>query len=274
MAKELFNRYVWLIDTLQRYGRLTRRKIDGLWQRSEYSDGKPMARRTFMNYRQAIQEMFDVNIECDASTYEYYIEDPDALQGNGARVWALNTLAVSNMLNKSQELRNRTSSHTLAAPYFVKLFRQRWYVIAKDFTDRKIKTYALDRVASLELSSRTFVYPDSFSPIDYFRDCFGITHDDMPAQEVVLRVPALQANYLRTLPLHESQEELDRNEHSSTFHYRLKITPDFEQEVYALGYWQAEVLSPQTLRDAVAERLSRSLACYGTAGLSCHEHRK
>ncbi len=202
MAKELFNRYVWLIDTLQRYGRLTRREIDGLWQRSEYSDGKPMARRTFMNYRQAIQEMFDVNIECDASTY------------------------------------------------------------------------ALDRVASLELSSRTFVYPDSFSPIDYFRDCFGITHDDMSAQEVVLRVPALQANYLRTLPLHESQEELDRNEHSSTFHYRLKITPDFEQEVYALGYWQAEVLSPQTLRDAVAERLSRSLACYGTAGLSCHEHRK
>ena len=98
MAKELFNRYVWLIDTLQRYGRLTRREIDGLWQRSEYSDGKPMARRTFMNYRQAIQEMFDVNIECDASTYEYYIEDPDALQGNGARVWALNTLAVSNML--------------------------------------------------------------------------------------------------------------------------------------------------------------------------------
>ena len=55
MAKELFNRYVWLIDTLQRYGRLTRGEIDGLWQRSEYSDGKPMARRTFMNYRQAIQ---------------------------------------------------------------------------------------------------------------------------------------------------------------------------------------------------------------------------
>ena len=117
-----------------------------------------------------------------------------------------------------RSFRRVTSSHTLVAPYFVKLFRQRWYVIAKDFTDRKIKTYALDRVASLELSSRTFVYPDSFSPIDYFRDCFGITHDDMPAQEVVLRVPALQANYLRTLPLHESQTDLDRNEHGSTFH--------------------------------------------------------
>ena len=89
----------------------------------------------------------------------------------------------------------------------------------------------------------------------------------MPAQEVVLRVPALQANYLRTLPLHESQEELDRNEHSSTFHYRLKITPDFEQEVYALGYWQAEVLSPQTLRDAVAERLSPKFGVLRNGGV-------
>ena len=83
MAKELFNRYVWLIDTLQRYGRLTRGEIDGLWQRSEYSDGKPMARRTFMNYRQAIQEMFDVNIECDASTYEYYLGDSLRLREAG-----------------------------------------------------------------------------------------------------------------------------------------------------------------------------------------------
>ena len=86
MAKALFNKYVWLIDMLQRYGRLTRREIDDLWLKSEYSEGKPMARRTFMNYRQAIQEMFDVNIECDTSTYEYYIEDSEALQKSGGRM--------------------------------------------------------------------------------------------------------------------------------------------------------------------------------------------
>ena len=173
MAKELFNRYVWLIDLLQRYGRLTRREIDELWMRSEYSEGKPMARRTFMNYRQAIQEMFDVNIECDPSTYEYYIEDPEALEGSGARVWALNTLSVNTLLNESQELRDRivlenipsgqkflrqvfeamkesrmvwlsyhsfrriTGSRTLVAPYFVKLFRQRWYVVGLPAEERR-----------------------------------------------------------------------------------------------------------------------------------------
>ena len=298
MAKELFNRYVWLIDMLQRYGRLTRREIGELWLRSEYSDGKPMARRTFMNYRQAIQEMFDVNIECDASTYEYYIEDPEALQGSDARVWALNTLAVNSMLNERQELRERivlenipsgqkflrfvfeamkenrlvslvyrsfrrsAGAHVLVAPYFVKLFRQRWYVVGLHMEERRIKTYALDRVSSLELSDRTFVYPEGFAPADYFKDCFGITCDERPVEEVVLRVPALQANYLRTLPLHESQVESERNDCYSTFRYRVKITPDLEQEIYALGFWQVEVLAPQSLRRAVAARLVGNLSCY------------
>ena len=298
MAKELFNRYVWLIDLLQRYGRLTRREIDELWMRSEYSEGKPMARRTFMNYRQAIQEMFDVNIECDPSTYEYYIEDPEALEGNGARVWALNTLSVNTLLNESQELRDRivlenipsgqkflrqvfeamkesrmvwlsyhsfrriTGSRTLVAPYFVKLFRQRWYVVGLPAEERRIKTYALDRVTSLELSDRTFVYPEGFEPADYFKDCFGITYGEQPAEEVVLRVSALQANYLRTLPLHESQVESERGDSHSVFRYRLKITPDLVQELYALSFWQAEVLAPQSLREAVAARLAESLAGY------------
>ena len=298
MAKELFNRYVWLIDLPQRYGRLTRREIDELWMRSEYSEGKPMARRTFMNYRQAIQEMFDVNIECDPSTYEYYIEDPEALEGSGTRVWALNTLSVNTLLNESQELRDRivlenipsgqkflrqvfeamkesrmvwlsyhsfrriTGSRTLVAPYFVKLFRQRWYVVGLPAEERRIKTYALDRVTSLELSDRTFVYPEGFEPADYFKGCFGITYGEQPAEEVVLRVSALQANYLRTLPLHESQVESERGDSHSVFRYRLKITPDLVQELYALSFWQAEVLAPQSLREAVAARLAESLAGY------------
>ena len=298
MAKALFNKYVWLIDMLQRYGRLTRREIDDLWLKSEYSEGKPMARRTFMNYRQAIQEMFDVNIECDTSTYEYYIEDSEALQKSGGRMWALNAFAVNSLLHESEMLRERivlenipsgqkylrivceamkenrilllsyrsfrrmTGTHAPVAPYFVKLFRQRWYMIAKDFTDMKIKTYALDRIASLEWSDRTFVYPEDFSPADYFADCFGITYDDMPAQEVVSKVPALQSNYLRTLHLHESQVERERTDGFSIFRYRVKLTFDFMQEIYSLGYWSVEVVAPPVLREAVISHLKQNMKCY------------
>ncbi len=298
MAKEIFNRYVWIVDTLGRHGRITRNELSRLWQRSSLSQGRPLARRTFLNDRQAIQEMFDINIECDPSTYEYYIDDPSPLHGNSARVWTLNSFAVNSLLNESQELRDRialenipggqdflrtlldamksnratllayhsfrrtTSSHTLMAPYFIKLFRQRWYVIGQDLSDKKIKTYALDRIASLTLSSREYIYPADFSPTDYFDDCYGITHSDLPAQEVALRVPALQANYLRTLPLHHSQVESDRGEQASIFRYRLKITPDLLQELYAWGYWQVEVLAPKELRDRIAEQLQNNLKLY------------
>ncbi len=298
MAKELFNRYVWIVDTLNRHGRITRHELNRLWMESSLSQGRPLARRTFLNDRQAIQEMFDINIECDLSTYEYYIDDPDSLHSNSARVWTLNSFAVNSLLNESQELHERialenipngqdhlrtlfdamkleratllayhsftrtTGSHTLMAPYFVKLFRQRWYVVGKDLADGKIKTYALDRIDSLTLSERHYTYPANFSPSNYFKGCYGITHSDLPTQEVVLRVPALQANYLRTLPLHESQVESDRGEKSSIFRYQLKITPDLIQELYARSYWQIEVLAPQSLRQHIAEQLRSNLDKY------------
>ena len=78
MAKDLLNRYVWLVDTIRRYGRITRRELDDCWRRSRFSDGDTaLPRRTFYNYRQAIEDLFDITIQCDQSTFEYYIADED-----------------------------------------------------------------------------------------------------------------------------------------------------------------------------------------------------
>ena len=55
MARDLFNRYLWLVDTLRSYGALTRARIDELWQQCPLSDGRPMPRRTFCNYREAAE---------------------------------------------------------------------------------------------------------------------------------------------------------------------------------------------------------------------------
>lgn len=74
MARDLFSRYIWLIDTIRRYGSLTRDEINRLWMKSPYSNGEPLPRRTFYTYRNAIEELFKINIECNPSTFEYYIE--------------------------------------------------------------------------------------------------------------------------------------------------------------------------------------------------------
>lgn len=74
-AATLFNRYVWLADTIRRAGRITYEEINDLWTRSSLNEtGEDMPLRTFHNHRAAIEKMFYINIGCDKrSGYVYYI---------------------------------------------------------------------------------------------------------------------------------------------------------------------------------------------------------
>ena len=65
MAANIFGRYVWLIDILRRYKRLTFQEISSLWQNSGLSYGEKLPLRTFHNHQKAIKDIFDVYIECD-----------------------------------------------------------------------------------------------------------------------------------------------------------------------------------------------------------------
>ena len=42
MAKNIINKYIWIADTIQRYGRITREELNNLWVNSSLSDGNPM----------------------------------------------------------------------------------------------------------------------------------------------------------------------------------------------------------------------------------------
>ena len=106
MAQELFGKYVWLMDTIRRYGRITREELNRCWLRSSITDGKPIPRRTFYNYRMAIQDLFNVNVECDPKTFEYYIEDEDE-HNNSVTSWLLNSTAVNSVLSESRDVANR-----------------------------------------------------------------------------------------------------------------------------------------------------------------------
>ena len=59
----LFNRYVWLVETILRAGRITFEEINDKWNRSRLNySGDVIPLRTFHNHRQAIEEMFDVTV--------------------------------------------------------------------------------------------------------------------------------------------------------------------------------------------------------------------
>lgn len=105
MAKDLLNRYIWIVDTIRRYGRISRRELNDLWSRTPYAEGElEIPRRTFFNYRQAIEELFAIRIGCDTSTYEYYVEGRES---QTLTDWLLNASVTSSVLKNSQDIADR-----------------------------------------------------------------------------------------------------------------------------------------------------------------------
>lgn len=296
MSRNLLARYIWLIDTIRRYGAITREKLNELWMQSPYSDGSPMPRRTFYNYRGAIEELFNINIECNPTTYEYYIDSGDSHQAS-VTDWLLNSAAMSNVLSSVRDvserifledvpsarlylsqvisaLRERHPLHftyrpytrinptrdVVIEPYFLKIFRQRWYVTGFNIRDNAIKTYALDRMADVSLGSETFTMDPDFDPENFVRDSFGIVFTQGETHEVVIRANSRRAKYLRALPLHHSQRE-EIHDSFSDFHYRLRLTPDLVQELLSL-WSEVKVMAPPELRAMVTNALRLALEQY------------
>ena len=74
----IFSQYVWLVNTLRRYDRMTLEELNDKWIRDEVADGNPLSRSTFNRHRDAVLDMFGVIIECDAQDgYRYYIDNPE-----------------------------------------------------------------------------------------------------------------------------------------------------------------------------------------------------
>ncbi len=296
MANDLFARYVWLIDTIRRYGRITREELNRRWLKSHFSNGKPIPRRSFYNYCRALEDLFNVNIECDPRTFEYYIDEPEK-DGASVTDWVLNTTAVRNALSDAREVSDRIfledvpsarehlhsfidalkanrairfnyhpytrstpTNGVVIEPYFLKIFRQRWYITGRNVADGRVKTYALDRMSGVSVLEDSFSLPENFDAGEYCRNSFGIVFNQGTIHHVVLRVEPRQAKYLRALPLHHSQREMV-HDGFSIFTYELRLTPDFVEELLSHGS-RITVLEPPELRAMMIRELQTALECY------------
>lgn len=280
----LFNRYIWLIDLIYSAGYITREEIDRRWSRASlnFDHESMIPERTFHRYKDAIQEMFQVDIRYNKSR-GYYIENTEDIQRDELRQWLIGTFAVENLIGESSELRRRIlledipsgqrhltpiieamrdgvkirimyqSFHSaepstfILAPYCVRVFRQRWYVLGTSEKGKELRLYGLDRILNTEQTTTPFVPPENFDAEAFFANGYGVTVDERKPEIVRISVDAYQANYLRSLPIHPSQEETERNNDYSVFQFFIVPTYEFIKELLSYG-GTLEVLSPKWLR--------------------------
>lgn len=72
----------------------------------------------------------------------------------------------------------------------------------------------------------------------------------------------MHRQYVRALPLHHTQREVETGEWQSVFEYRMKPTFDLKQELLSRGD-AVEVLSPLSLRNEMQSEIKRLQALYG-----------
>ena len=302
MAKNYFKSYIWLLETLQSRGPLTLQEIKDLWTRSSVNeDGKGLATRTFSNHVAAIADIFGIDIVCDRRNNQYSIENSEDMDGQGIRAWMLDALSMNSLLNESAGMKDRIffenvpSSHQFLTtiiqairdnrklkvryqgykmeeemtyeiePYFIREFKRRWYLYGHKEYDGNTEPhmYALDRMMEVEVMSDTFKMPDDLNAREWFQSLYGVRkYRDMRREKVLLKVFGKQVQFFRSLPLHSSQEEIEKHRGYSIFSYYLAPDYDFKQDILSFGD-RVEILEPMELREAVKKQIIKLSNIYG-----------
>lgn len=148
-------------------------------------------------------------------------------------------------------------------PYALKVFNRRWYLLGYIKEKHDLRTIALDRILALKVLTKSFTLPEDFDARKYFANVVGIyANPDLPVVNVKIRAYGVQAEYLRSTPLHKTQAEV-RSKHGefAEFTYRLCETPELIGQLLAMGD-KIEVLEPETLRDRVKEEVRKMKEIY------------
>lgn len=297
MAKNCFNRYIWLVDIISRHGFLSREEISDLWAKSSLNERREsyLPERTFHYHLKSIFDIFGIEIKYDKSL-GYYIDNTNDF--DGIRKWLLESICLNNIINETVTMRDNIIFEEIPSsqkfltglieaikeekvvkityqsfsksnpstfelkPYCLKLFKQRWYLVAKSEISKKPWIYALDRILGIEITNISYKIPKDFNSHQYFKSLYGVcTEDGKSAEFVEIKVDKSQVSYFRSLPLHHSQHEVEINEEYSIFRYYILPTYDFTQELMSKAD-SIEVLQPQWYREEIKDKVLRMLERY------------
>ncbi len=301
MVPELVGKYIFLVQVFVEAGDrgLSLQEVARKWE-DRYGTAYP--RRTFLNHRSGVEEVFGIAITCDRSTNRYRIcEASSAVDRQEAVNYLIDTFTVNSLLTLGKErLSGRVSVEEIPSggryltsvmqalldnaelrityrkylseeedvrlirPYALKEFEKRWYVVAYSLDRSALRVFALDRIMALERTGETFRMPAGFRVEELFGASFGIYLPEGEAPVLVkLRTTLREAAYLEDLPLHPSQLLVRREADHCLFALRVIPNPDFVMELLRHGN-RLEVLEPASLRETVQKELEQALALYET----------
>ena len=141
----------------------------------------------------------------------------------------------------------------------LKEFQNRWYVCGCE-DNGVFKSYGIDRITNLVLINE-FFSPTIKNPKELFDQIIGLTLEEYSLEQVILSFHPLQGKYIKSQPLHSSQQILIEDE--IEFRIAIRVIPNYELEEQILKHGErVKVIEPQWLREEIKSRLQKAIHYY------------
>ena len=290
---------LYLIDLLSRRGPMSLKEINNHYQYSSIYDGEIIP-RTFARYKDYIAETFPCYIDYNQSTNQYFLKryhqygQDESLYNyllSAYHIEGMSELAVKHrdkvkLLDAPTGVENvqiileaidkqkgiecvyysfdrATKKQQLLIPYFLKTWEQRWYLAAEpDNHHHGISIFALERMGNIRLTEKKMLPSNDVTADEYWEGSFGVNHsDNQVPEQIVIKAYGAQAEYIRALPIHESQKELERTDEYTIFEYH--IVPCFNLFQQLLWHREKlEIIEPIKMREEMKKIVQNIISLY------------
>ena len=292
---------LYLINLMERKGPMTLKEINDCYEYSSLYEGDEIQPRTFSRYREYIEETFPCYIDFnqrigkyelrrhkalygeDDSLYDYLLsayhiegmtelalKHRDKIMLTEAPTGVENVQMILEAIDKKKGIlcdyysyNKKSVKQQKLIPYFLRTWENRWYLVAEpDNHHHGQSVFALERMDNIRLTEEKMLPSKKITADEYFDGSFGVNHsDDQKPERILIKVYSTQVEYIRALPIHESQKEIETTGEWSIFEYRLVPCYNFYQQLL----WhreKIELLEPMYVRDEMKKVIETMIAKY------------
>lgn len=146
-------------------------------------------------------------------------------------------------------------------PLLLKEYRNRWYIVGEDQSKNKIRNYAVDRIETVKVLTKTFKPKDISGIIDDYETNIGITVSNFKKEKIRLHFTPREANYNRSLPIHKDQIIISDDSKGMVVELNIIANYEFIQTLLMYGQ-EVKVLSPKWLISHMKKIYTASLNNY------------
>ncbi len=157
----------------------------------------------------------------------------------------------------------KLKEHTIH-PYFIKEYSGRLYLIANDVAPgkaQKFLTFSFDRVLGVDCLQQKFK-EQYLDKANYFSNALGVSNVDDVPQIIKIKCHPTQANYLKSQPIHHTQEIILDNSQEFTFTLKLVINLELKMRILSMGD-KAKVIAPSNLVEEIKVIIDNLKKSYG-----------